>query len=539
MSHFQHQPQPSEHHSQLDSSVTPCDHPVIAVDFTPPKKSNFGQILALVGAVVLLIDLLLFANGASGTLILLSSIALVILALSFQYPRLGLWAFLIYLPFTGTIAYWIGNDHFLFHLAKDGFYIPALIGLIIELTRKKLPLIVPPQLKIPLLILFSIALVTLFAVNGVQQRHATIDNQPFLVGIFGLKVLMGYIPLITCAYYLIEDRKTLHFLTRLQIILILICCSLGLIQFILVITGYCPDNSGLPEQLLLRANVQRKCFVGGSLGYFPSENFIRLPGTFVAPWHWTWFLVSSTFFSFATAFSDPKFQWRLTGLVGLSLVMLNAIVCGQRTALLAVPALVVLLLVATSHISRWNRILVIIVGMVALILATSILAPEVISERIDSFVGRWNADPPVAFLKKQTKLSLNAHRGFLGNGLGQATTAARGLGETRLIEAYYPKLYYEIGPLGVAAFLLVVTTITILGFKAYHQLIDHSLWSYGIIFWIFIALISYNPYWYPLDTDPVAVYYWFLIGVLFKLPKIQQQEQQKEQQEESLHPEKF
>lgn len=539
MPHFQSQPQPSEHESPVDSGLTPSDNLVIALDSTPPKKSNFKQSLAILGAVVLLVGLLLFANGASETVILFSSIALVILALSFRYSRLGLWAFLIYLPFAGTIAYWIGNDHFLFHLAKDGFYIPALISLIIELTRKKLPLIVPPQLKIPLLILCSIVLVTLFAVNGVQQRHATVDNQPFLVGIFGLKVLMGYIPLITCAYYLIEDRKTLHFLTRLQVILILTCCILGLIQFILVITGYCPDNSGLPEHLLLRANVQRKCFVGGSLGYFPSENFIRLPGTFVAPWHWAWFLVSSTFFCFATAFSDPKFQWRLTGLVGLSLVMLNAIVCGQRTALLAVPALVILLLVVTSQISRWKRVLVILVGMVALIFATSVLAPDLISERIDSFVGRWNADPPATFLKKQTKLSLKAHRGFLGNGLGQATTAARGLGKTRLIEAYYPKLYYEIGPFGVAAFLLFVTTITILGFEAYHQLIDHSLWGYGIIFWIFIVLISYNPYWYPLDTDPVAVYYWFLIGVLFKLPKIQQQELQKEQQQESLHPENF
>jgi hypothetical protein len=29
----------------------------------------------------------------------------------------------------------------------------------------------------------------------------------------------------------------------------------------------------------------------------------------------------------------------------------------------------------------------------------------------------------------------------------------------------------------------------------------------------------------------VAVYYWFLVGVLFKLPKIQQQEQKKDQPE--------
>ncbi len=365
--------------------------------------------------------------------------------------------------------------------------------------------------------------------NGVQQRHATVDNQPFLVGLFGLKVLLGYIPLITCAYYLIRNRQELQFLTRLQVILILICCILGLIQFGLIVTGYCPDNTGLPENLLLRANVQRKCLVGGALGYLPLQNFIRLPGTFIAPWHWAWFLVSSTFFCFATAFSDPKFHWRLIGLGTLSLVILNAIVCGQRTALLAVPSIIILLIIATSHISRVKRILVIVVGIFLLILSTWVLAPNMINERVDNFIGRWNADPPVVFLTKQTNRSWQAHRGFLGNGLGQATTAARGLGKTQLIEAYYPKLLYELGPFGVAAFLFLVTNITILGFKSYHQLRDHSLWGYGIVFWVFIVLISYNPYWYPLDTDPVAVYYWFLVGVLFKLPKIQQQEQDKAQ----------
>ncbi|HAN74912.1 MAG TPA: hypothetical protein DCQ51_10230 [Planktothrix sp. UBA8407] len=536
MSDFHSHPPKSSLPGQDDSQVNHTQYPVIESENISNTRSDFRRFLAIVSAVGLLIGMLLFGNGFSVITITLSSIAVIIMALCWRYPRQGLWAFLIYLPFAGTISYGIGNDHFLFHLAKDGLYIPALIGLIFELRKKKLPLINPPQLKIPLLILFLIAIVTLIAVNGVLQKHATPDNQPFAVGLFGLKVLIGYIPLITCGYYLIRHRQDLEFLTRLQVILILICCILGLIQFGLVVSGYCPDNSGLPENLLLRANVQRKCLVGGSLGYLPAQNFIRLPGTFVAPWHWAWFLVSSTFFCFATAFSDPKLTWRLMGLGTLSLVILNAIVSGQRTALLAVPSIVILLIIFTSHISRIKRVLVIILGMFIFMMGTWILAPEVMTERVDSFIGRWNADPPAVFLTKQTNLSLKAHRGFLGNGLGEATTSARGLGKTRLVEAYYPKLLYEIGPFGVAAFLFLVTNITILGFKSYHQLQDHSLWGYGIIFWIFIVLISYNPYWYPLDTDPVAVYYWFLVGVLLKLPKIQKQEQEKDQLEAPLDP---
>jgi hypothetical protein len=49
---------------------------------------------------------------------------------------------------------------------------------------------------------------------------------------------------------------------------------------------------------------------------------------------------------------------------------------------------------------------------------------------------------------------------------------------------------------------------------------------------VFILFISYNTYYYPLDVDPVAVYYWFFAGVLLKLPDIDKQERLLELQEE-------
>ncbi|MEM8781128.1 MAG: hypothetical protein AAGF26_20185, partial [Cyanobacteria bacterium P01_G01_bin.49] len=49
--------------------------------------------------------------------------------------------------------------------------------------------------------------------------------------------------------------------------------------------------------------------------------------------------------------------------------------------------------------------------------------------------------------------------------------------------------------------------------------------SFASAFWVFIFIISYFPYWYPLDTDPVAVYYWFFAGVIFRLPLIDKEEQ--------------
>lgn len=528
MSNPKSKPKPADAQNSLDSARDSGEE-----NFETNFETNFEDetqtpekipLVFWVTGGAFLVGCLMFGNGISLNIILLAITAIFCLTLSYRYPRTALWIFLIYTPFAGTVAYWIGNDHPIFHLAKDGFYFPALIAIIQTARKQHLPLILPKSLKIPLLSLLGISILTLIYVNGGQQLSSNPDGKALLLGVFGLKVLMGYIPLILCAYVLIRNREELHFLTRLQVILAIICCVLGVIQYWLVVTGRCPDNTGLPEHLLLRANLQRKCLVGGALGYYAADNFIRLPGTFVAPWHWAWFLISSSFFCFSTAFSDPKLSWRTVGWLSLSLVVLNATLCGQRTALLAVPMIIVILVIATSHIPQLKRLVILLLGIVLFMGGTHLLFPSIIAQRMESFISRWNASPPTEFVTDQAEWTASKHEGVLGNGLGRATNAGRALGDTRLIETYYPKLLYEIGPLGVIAFFAVVTTLTFQGFRAYHQVQDPSLRGYGVIFWVFIFLISYNSYWYPLDTDPVAVYYWFFAGVLLKLPHLEREE---------------
>ncbi|MGL5081493.1 MAG: hypothetical protein ACRC8A_08395 [Microcoleaceae cyanobacterium] len=511
-------PQTSQSQDDFKSTMS-NEEPDLESSSVAKKPLKF---LGIISIVALAVAFFLFGNGLPLLNILLGIIVIFSVALSYRYPFSALWIFLIYLPFAGTVAYWIGNDHFTFHLAKDIFYFPSLIALIKTLTSKQLPVIIPYQLRIPLGILLTIALLTLLFVNGTQQLQAEADEQPFLMGIFGLKVLVGYIPLIICGYYLIQTRKQLFWFGRLQITLAIICCLLGLIQYWLVIKGICPDNTGLPDNLLLRANLQRKCFVGGSLGYFPLKNFIRLPGTFVSPWHWSWFLISSTFFSLATAISDPTSRWRMGGIFSLSLVLINAIICGQRIALLAVPTIIIVLLIAVSQVSYPRRILIIGLGIFSFVGSLLAIFPRIILERIDNLVARWTASPPTEFVTEQVEWITEVQDGFLGHGLGRATNAARVLGETQLIETYYPKLLYEIGPFGMLAFLGVVTVLVIQGYRSYRKLSSRNLRSYAVVLWFFIFLISYNSYWYPLDTDPIAVYYWLVAGILLKIPQFEQ-----------------
>ncbi|MDX2214501.1 MAG: hormogonium polysaccharide biosynthesis protein HpsL [Oculatellaceae cyanobacterium bins.114] len=459
------------------------------------------------------------------------TVGLLCTTLSFKYPRQALWAFLIYLPFGGTITYLIGNSPLL-QLAKDGFYIPALFGVVQYCRREQLPVLVPKGLVPPLLILLTFCLLTLTFVNGSQQlnpaeftlgEEVLLEN-PLGMGILGLKVLIGYIPLIICGYYLIRNRKDLMFLMRLTVVLVLIACGLAFVQYLLLQNGSCDGTRFEEGSDLFKASLQARCFVGGALLYSPEHGQIRLPGTFVAPWQWGWFLISAGFLAFAPAFNDPKPFWRTLSLVSLGSVVVMSVLSGQRIALGIVPVALISLLILTGQIIYLKRFLPTAVVLGALLSFIAVSNPAILQERIESFQNRWNASPPTTFIMNQFGWAISSQEGFLGNGLGRATNSARSLGNTQLIETYYPKMIYEIGIFGTLAFLVFVTTLVFLTFRAYRSVRDTSLRPYGAAIWLFVLFISYNTYYYPLDVDPVAVYYWFFAGVVLKLPEIERQE---------------
>lgn len=449
------------------------------------------------------------------------------IALSYKYPRQALWFFLLYLPINGTVTYSIGGGNPLFQLAKDAFYIPALIALIRDCQMRRKPIMVSEKLKTSLMILLACSILTLLFVNGIQQLSGAKGGKPFFQGVLGLKVLMGYIPLIVCAYYLIRTKAELLFATRMHTILAISCCVLGFIQYTMLETGKCKGTRGLVAEALFKATLDAKCFVGGALVYSPEVGMIRLPGTFVSPWHWAWFLIANSSLTFATAFSDPNFLWRVIGLVGMALVFLNAVISGQRIALALVPIVIVILLFLTGQVANLKRFIPVGVGLAILLSIGMAANPSMVQERVDSFTSRWEASPPQAFIQSQFEWAVKSQKNIFGQGLGKATNSTRIFGDTELVETYYPKILYEGGYPGLIAYIAWLGTLTTVVFKAYRSVKDKNLRSFGASFWVFMLLIGLNTYWYPLDTDPVAIYYWFFAGVVLKLPEIDKQEQEK------------
>jgi uncharacterized membrane protein len=487
-------------------------------------RKEFTTLLTISGFASVMFGIVFFLIGGIKAVIP-GVLAILIMSFSYKYPRYALFAFLIYMPFGGTITYYIGNSPIL-QLAKDSFYVPALIAFWQRSRQEGLPLIVPKAIRTPFFILLGLSLLTLIFINGGQQFNPppvglleTPEKEiPIAMGILGLKVFLGYIPLIGCAYYLIRNYKDFLLLSRIQVVIILTCCTLGIIQYLLLRVGICEGTRNAVGGDLFRASLEARCYFGGSLLYSPSQNMIRLPGTFVAPWQWAWFLISSTFFAFAAGFTDPKWIWRILGLGALATVLINAVISGQRVAFALVPLFFVILLFITGEIRNFKRFIPMVLGL-ALILGIAIVNnPDVLQQRTDSFVDRVAAAPPEDFIIQQFEENWRNVMSPIGSGLGRATNSARALGRTKLVETYYAKVLWEVGIFGVLAFLGLVTTLTINAFKAYRSIKNPNLRSYAASLWLFILFISYNTYYYPLDVDPVAVYYWFFAGVLFKLP---------------------
>jgi hypothetical protein len=484
----------------------------------------------------------LFAAGLVGVLLALvgepklglaAVVAIACLALSFKYPRQAIYGLIIYVPFGGTVVYALGGSGIL-QLAKDAIYIPALLGVIQFCRRTRQSLIIPPAIKIPLMALLLVCSLTMLVVNGGQQLAAEGGEVPLLIGVLGLKVLIGYVLIIPCIYYLLRDREDVYFLLRLQVVLILICCGLGFIQFLMLKTGICQGTIGEGEDLF-KASLEARCLVGGSLLYSPSQGQIRLPGTFNAPWQWGWFLISSGFFAFGTAFSDRSPIWRLVGLASLAAVGVMAVVSGQRIALALVPVTILGLLILTGQVANLKRFLPVGIGLALILTVLMAQNPVVVGERWASFQSRWAAAPPHEFIAQQFEWAQQQQQGILGRGVGRATNAARIFGKTELVETYHPKLLYEIGPLGLLATLALYLTLTVVTFRAYRSIKDPNLRGYGASMWVFVLFISIFPYYYPLDVDPVNVYYWLAAGIVLKLPEIDQRERLQQRLEDASH----
>ncbi|MEM1369110.1 MAG: hypothetical protein AAGG02_14080 [Cyanobacteria bacterium P01_H01_bin.15] len=467
---------------------------------------------------------------------LLGVFGAVLMVLCFRYPRSGIWLFWLYLPFAGSVTYGIGSvfetrlfrnmllarvsidgiTYAVWQLAKDALYLPALLGMLWQGSVGQNFIREHRGLAIACGLTLGSGLLTLGLVN-LPQEFAGAKGTPFLMGIIGLKVLVFYIPMMLCAQFLLRTTADLDRFFRIQSILVIICCALCCVQLWLLMQGVCPGSTELPGNAALRASLRGRCFVGGALLFNPELKLIRLPGTFASPWQWGWFLIGGCFLVYAGFLRDRKF-WRWVHSLAIAMLLIATSISGQRTALVLVPLIFIALMSFTIIRDRWLMLKIMSLSGMALLIVTRLSG---ISWQLTNLIDRWQAAPPLRFILRQSQSVFLKDLTLIGRGLGRATSAARRLGEIRLIEVFYARILYEIGIVGLIVYAGLIVTVMIVTWRVWHRLQTQRFRSLALCLWLFIAVVSLNTYYYPLAVDPIAVYYWFVVGIILNLSKLE------------------
>ena len=87
------------------------------------KKKLINVLSVVVGCLIFISAPLFLIDPKMG---LALGAGIPVMYFSYQYPRTGLWLFLIYMPFSGTVIYQVVGGNAIFNLAKDGFFYSCL-----------------------------------------------------------------------------------------------------------------------------------------------------------------------------------------------------------------------------------------------------------------------------------------------------------------------------------------------------------------------------------------------------------------------------
>jgi hypothetical protein len=117
-----------------------------------------------------------------------------------------------------------------------------------------------------------------------------------------------------------------------------------------------------------------------------------------------------------------------------------------------------------------------------------------------------------------------------GMGTGMNTGAARHAYSSEsqafaalpfLVETYYAKAIVELGFLGLIAVCAMFAALIMKGFTALRSIKDKALRSCAAALLGFLIVIAvHSGKGWQIDYDPLNIYFWLFVGVLFKLPTL-------------------
>ena len=385
-------------------------------------------------------------------------------------------------------------------LFKDFIIILTYIGFLTKFVIQRKQVLFKSPLTVPLLLLAGLGIIQLFNPN--------LEN--LVVGLVGIRTLLFYIPLLFIGYHFIQTKEQLYKFGFFLVMLAIPVSIVGIFQYLAGPHAVARLGPGFARSIWL---------VGTPLGY----TVFRPTSTFSYAGGFGGYLLVMIILTICFANFRVRGWTNRICLISLACLILGLAAGTQRSTILmlslGIP--VMYLLQKKGIISNTLLLIIVIVG--GCLLAAWFFLPGFFY-RIDSMI----RDPYGIIVQKHlidpavTRISRALASSPLGGGLGSASPGTRYVTTTwTFAESFVEYLIRELGIVGLALYIWMLTSLVSLGFRIRRGLSDSGLR------WLVIGLIVYqltiigqSATYSPLNFPPTNVYFWFLSGVMMKLPII-------------------
>jgi len=471
---------------------------------------------------------LILRGDLKGLLLVALGIVGIALAISVLNDwRRGVYAFFVWLLVEDLFRKFLGNN-MVIYFAKDALLALVYLSFFMAWRRGKIQSFRPPFL-VPLLI---------FVWFGVMQIFNPVSPH-IMFGLLGVKLFFYYAPLLLLGYALFDSEVQLRRFFHLNLVLALVIAALGIAQSIIG-PGFL-NPARLPDDLRELSTLYRVAPLSGEVVYRPTSVFVsggRFANFLIVSW-----LIA---LGFAGYLLLRHKKGRQLAFIVTAVLAAAVMMCASRGALMWTLGSTLVGVAAFLWGAPWRqgevrRVLralqraAFAVGLaVILLLATY---PSALEGRFAVYTQTLLPSSSASELQWRVKdypirafmLAFETPRWLYGSGIG--TTGLGGQYVSRFfhvkpiqgVESGYGSLVFEMGIGGLALWLIMSSAVVVSAWLVVKKLRGSPWFPLAFtIFWYAFLLL------FPITfTSMVAyedfvlnAYLWFLLGILFRLPRL-------------------
>jgi hypothetical protein len=502
----------------------------------PRQIRGLFLLIALMGLISTLSNWIL-TGSTQGLVMGGMVIALVIIVVNTLNDwRTGFFLFILWLLFEDLARKFLGNG-LIFFFGKDILAAITYASLLKAKAKGEIAWFRPPFL-VPLAIFFGLALVQVF----------NTDSPSIIYGLLGLKLYFYYVPLMYVGYALIQSNRDLERLLVFNIVPGLVIAVLGIIQSVVGLTFLNPRE--LAPELQALGNLTRE----SPLTHLsvPSPTSV-----FASSGRFAWYVIVVAILALgAQAYLLLTRRRRAAlGFLGVGVTIVAAMQSASRGTIMYTLISVLVLSAGFLWGAPWrwgqgHRLVKairrsLLIGAAGLFLMVQLFPTaiganyafyaETLSPTSSATQLQFRAiDYPLGNL---TKVFDEHERWPYGYGTGTASLGlqyvSRLLGQNPpevWVESGWGVLIVEMGIIAPFLWIFWASTLLYYGWRVVKQLRQTVYFPVGLAIWWYAFLLLF-PFTHmgmqPYQNYVMNAYFWFLVGILFRLPHLARAHEQK------------